>query len=404
MIRQVFLYVSMFLTFYSCDKKLPEIEIYSIELSKHYLSVVEGDLDTLKITFEPETAHHLNFNWESSDTAIVKVNSLGIIKGVGPGIANVTVASKDGKLIDECVVSVVKWTVYKHEYLDYIKCIAVDKDGVKWIGTDDYGLFRLEEEKLIQFFNPSWGIGKNHVNITDIAIDREGNKWISANCHSDNGVAKFDGTNWSTYTSEDIELNGAYVKCIAVDNLNNVWVGSTNGISKFDGSNWTTYNTKNCGLVADYIYTIEIDFHNNIWISTLGGEVLKIEGSDWITYNSSVINIPVGIRSICQDSQGVMWCASPLEGVCKFDGANWTMYDSGFFNEVSIWSITNDLYDNKWFMGSKSIIKFDGINLISYPLNNLTSVDVHCHALAIDSLGNKWIGTHGFGIIKLQDY
>ena len=64
---------------------------------------------------------------------------------------------------------------------------------------------------------------------------------------------------------------------------------------------------------------------------------------------------------IAIDPQGNKWFASAGSGVLKFDGANWTTYNtsnSGLYNKYTgqfnnyILSIAIDLQGNKWFGGA----------------------------------------------------
>jgi ligand-binding sensor domain-containing protein len=40
------------------------------------------------------------------------------------------------------------------------------------------------------------------------------------------------------------------------------------GLAKFDGVNWTVYNTSNSGLPDNYVNAIAIDGQGNKWIGT----------------------------------------------------------------------------------------------------------------------------------------
>ena len=43
------------------------------------------------------------------------------------------------------------------------------------------------------------------------------------------------------------------VNSIAIDGSGNKWIGTWNGLAKFDGTNWTVYNTSNSGLPENII-------------------------------------------------------------------------------------------------------------------------------------------------------
>ncbi len=75
-------------------------------------------------------------------------------------------------------------------------------------------------------------------NISAIAIDAQGNKWIGI---YGVGVSKFDGTNWTTYTQANMVWLVMMSVAIAIDAQGNKWFGTSGGVSKFDEKNWTTY-------------------------------------------------------------------------------------------------------------------------------------------------------------------
>ncbi len=54
------------------------------------------------------------------------------------------------------------------------------------------------------------------------------------------GVAKFDGTKWTTYTFRN-GLADNTVTEIVTDTQGNVWFCTKSGVSKFDGTHWTSY-------------------------------------------------------------------------------------------------------------------------------------------------------------------
>jgi len=70
--------------------------------------------------------------------------------------------------------------------------------------------------------------------VKSIGIDHDGNKWFG----TIEGLSKFDGINWSGFTSFTDNLSQNDVWFIAIDADNNKWFCTgSNGISKFDGAN-----------------------------------------------------------------------------------------------------------------------------------------------------------------------
>jgi ligand-binding sensor domain-containing protein len=59
-------------------------------------------------------------------------------------------------------------------------------------------------------------------------------------------------------------------------------------------------------------------------------------------------------------------------------------------------SIAIDAQGNKWIGTlTKGLAKFDGVNWTVYNTSNSGLPYDYVHAIAIDKKGNKWIGTYG---------
>jgi ligand-binding sensor domain-containing protein len=129
-----------------------------------------------------------------------------------------------------------------------------------------------------------------------VTIDGSGNKWIGTS----DGLAKFDGTNWTVYNIYNSGLPGyGQVLSLAIDGSGNKWIGTWAGLAKFNGTNWTVYNTSNSGLPDDGVLSIAIDGSGNKWIGTNegglavyneGGIVTDVEsGNNYFIFNSKYI-------------------------------------------------------------------------------------------------------------------
>ena len=124
-----------------------------------------------------------------------------------------------------------------------------------------------------------------------------------------------------------------YVTAIAIDVQENKWFGTTGGISKFDGTNWTNYTTSN-GLAYNYVLTIAINSKDNIWVAPAAAiayppyahlGVMEFDGKKWTVYNPSADYDE--IESIAIDAHGNKWFGTD-NGVFKFNGTNWEHFNS----------------------------------------------------------------------------
>jgi ligand-binding sensor domain-containing protein len=240
-----------------------------------------------------------------------------------------------------------------------------------------------------------------------IAIDAQGNKWFGT---WGGGVSKFDGINWTTYTNPNATTSVYnYVTSIAIDAQGNKWFGTWGGgVSKFDGTSWTTYSIAD-GLLADCVYSVVIDAQGIKWIGTQGGGVSKFDDKSWTNYNTANSGIAYDqVCSIAIDAQGNKWFGTTLGGVSKFDGNNWitNIWDGtvpilGCLPGRHTSAIVLEANGNIWFGTENGAAKFDGTNWTTYITANGVGLGLVC-AIAIDTLGNKWLGTYGGGVYKLS--
>ena len=67
------------------------------------------------------------------------------------------------------------------------------------------------------------------------------------------------------------DLPDNHVRALAVDEQENLWIGTYGGLAKFDGENWTVYDTDSSGLPDNRIRSLAIDDRGNKWIGTYFG-------------------------------------------------------------------------------------------------------------------------------------
>ena len=251
-------------------------------------------------------------------------------------------------------------------------------------------------------------------NIEALAVDNQGNIWIgmtpvSGATSSLGGLAKFDGTKWTVYNTDNSDLPSDCIKTLVADSQENIWVGTNNGLAKFNGINWTVYNKDNSGLPTNMLTALTFDTQGNLWIGTFDEGVVKFDGTNWTVYNYWNSGLPKGdVFTFAFDSQGNLWYGtiSPDGGLVKFNGTNWTVYNRHItglsMNYVRALAI--DSQGNLWIgvMFPGQLIKFDGVNWTMYDEKNSGLPGDNLLALALDCQENIWIGTGGYGMAKFD--
>lgn len=309
-----------------------------------------------------------------------------------------------------------------------VNAIAIDSHGNKWFGTDG-GVSKFDGVTWTNYTS-SDGLLNNQV--TSIAIDTHGNKWFGTG----SGVSKFNDTIWTTYDTTNSGLHGQVVSSVAIDDQGNTWIGTFDwgyhgrraghGVFKFDGMNWTNFTSKD-GLAGNIVNGIAIDTKGNKWFATCGisnldakGGVSKFDDTTWTTYDKNNSGLPINaVCSIVTDSDdniwltGGFWKSGPEAGsfltsfeVYKFDGTNWTNYKANGLSGNWVNAIAIDAEGNKWFgttyyqSQKGGISKLNGSAYTSYTTAD-HFVNDNISSIAIDAQGNKWVGTDN-GVLKFD--
>ena len=82
------------------------VPVTGITLNKSSLSLNKDATETLVGTISPEDASNMKFTWSSSNPAIAKVDTNGLVTAVDKGVCNITVTTADGAKIAICEITV----------------------------------------------------------------------------------------------------------------------------------------------------------------------------------------------------------------------------------------------------------------------------------------------------------
>lgn len=199
--------------------------------------------------------------------------------------------------------------------------IAIDSSGKYCLGSLD-GVFCEQNGKWALYLEPGlpeWGI-------LSIAIASDNSIWFGT---YDRGVAHLSGTSWSFYT-ENNGLPSNNANDVKIDKYGTVWVGTNEGLARFDGNKWTTFTTAD-GLIDYSIATIWIG-DNLIWVGGVGGASLW-NGKEWQSFPRGDYPLE-GVLTIAVDSDGITWFGT-YSGLVSYDGSNWKVFnrEDGLMNE-----------------------------------------------------------------------
>jgi len=226
-----------------------------------------------------------------------------------------------------------------------IRTLYIDSDGVLWIGTR-FNLCTYDRNGNFTSYDNIFE--ENNLTpemFTDIMEDKDGNMWFA--CSLDNGVYVLDKstnkiTNYKNIKNDDRSLSFNSTRVIAIDNNDEIWIGTQYGLNKFNKSDGTfTSYTEQDGLSNNFIYGILVDKDNNLWISTNNG----ISKFDQKTEKFITFNVNDGLQAnefngyaYFKSNSGEMFFGG-IKGLTTFDPSK--IKTQLFKNPVTIDSVIN---------------------------------------------------------------
>lgn len=153
------------------------------------------------------------------------------------------------------------------------------------------------------------------------------------------------------------------------------------------------------GIIAGYVHDLKVDASGNKWIGFQRNGIGKFDGSTWTLFDTINSGIPSNyVNSIAFDASNNLWIGT-IKGLSKFDGSSWTNYNvinSGLPDD-SVYCITINGTDI-WVGTKNGLAKFNGSSWTVFTTaSGLTSNLVQC--IAVESSGDVWVGTNN-GLCK----
>jgi ligand-binding sensor domain-containing protein len=227
-----------------------------------------------------------------------------------------------------------------------VSAIWGDGQGTVWVGTN-VGVSRYDGTDWQTFTTENMGLASSLAvegqsllwggnAVSAIWGDGQGTVWVGTNV----GVSRYDGTDWQTFTTENMGpasdlvaegqgLLGRGVNAVTAiwgNGQGTVWVGTDGGVSRYDGTDWSLFTVENSGLASHYVQAIWGDGQGTVWVGTNGG-VSRYDGTDWQTFTTENSGLASNyVQAIWGDGQGTVWVGTLLGGASRYDGATWTNF------------------------------------------------------------------------------
>lgn len=183
-----------------------------------------------------------------------------------------------------------------------------------------------------------------------------------------------------------------------VEAADSIWVTTECRLVKVDKitGNSSFYNHFSGEECFSYRFNdIVVDNNNNLWMGAHEG-LYKFDGTNWFLFDSvPVFNLKV-------DSGNNIWYTR-INLLTKFDGNNFNFFSTSIYSG-GVADLLFDKNNNIWMATYQSgLVFFDGINFTKYDSSNSPLLSNKITALGIDSNNNIWLAGYIADYINFQD-
>lgn len=326
-----------------------------------------------------------------------------------------------------------EFKIYKHdEELEnsitnnYIVDIKQDNSGNIWGGTAN-GLSKIDTKTdLITNYNMNdEEKSLSHYNIGDILITKSGDVLVGTS----DGLNIYNEKKDEFYRifNKDSDLSSQFIRSLAEDENQNIWVATNNGIDKIDIKNNKNIISFKTGhgkfdISENDIYVVRYDPKGYIWAGALK------EGLNRIDINTNEVKQYKNddrdekslsgnhVKDILRDSSGNLWVGTD-NGLAKYNEQteNFATYKNKIYDKTSlvndeVFSIQEDESGLIWVGTYAGISMFDpNTNIEHYkkdPFDENSISDNSIHGIYEDKDGLLWVGTNskGVNVINRKNY
>jgi hypothetical protein len=196
-----------------------------------------------------------------------------------------------------------------------------------WLCTrDGIGRFDTRNKTWLYYGPEDYGLEDNRVNW--VTKDREGNLWFAVQYYSwidgegnyrelNGGVTKFDGSNFTSYSTPEYFEYPADFAYMAMDYDGCIWAASglrnrDSRVYRFFNGDWVEYTADDGlpGLPAKHSYGFLLDRFGKFWCSTTDktGSLVQFKDGKWHPVLPEIHELGMHFpRCIYQDSQNNFW-------------------------------------------------------------------------------------------------
>lgn len=231
-----------------------------------------------------------------------------------------------------------------------------------YFGTKSSGIGLIDNKKVQYFNTKNSTFPRDGANIMD--VDSEGNLWVSASYNGEGGLYKFDGIEFTHFSTNNSPLKSDLITGICCDNA--VIYISGKGVDgrtvfRIEKNDNDEYEWKDLLCDGNYYHDIELDINGNIYI------ICRIPAQSIVQLSNDGIVEEITpekegkeyvYTQLKTDKRGYLWVSKiDLKGseqLSVYDGIKWHQAPDGF-PDGGLESIDVDENNNIWLATEKGI-------------------------------------------------
>jgi hypothetical protein len=168
----------------------------------------------------------------------------------------------------------VNWTIYQDLSEHYwINSIYLESEIKIWLGTTLDGIISFVNGNHIPILQPNFGYPSKTISAID--VDGFNNIWFCflPDTAGGGGISYYDGSAFHNYFPGSPQIN---VNDVYIDNENNKWFATSEGFLMYDAQNISTaFRTYNSLISSNLTISCTRDLNGNVWVTTFASGLNK---------------------------------------------------------------------------------------------------------------------------------
>jgi signal transduction histidine kinase/ligand-binding sensor domain-containing protein len=290
-----------------------------------------------------------------------------------------------------------------------INHVDQDQHGNSWLATEDAGLVKMRDGKVLKIYTTQDGMPSNTVNpkaswiFPSVALeDRKGNLWVNG---AGPWIGRLKDGVFTGYPSANTTAShalpspgsaGSQINKLFEDREGNLWIATEgSGLIRAREQVVNMVSTRQ-GLQAANIYPVFEDRAGAIWLGTWDFGLARVN-------TSAVTNFALGfphanVTAFCQERSGRLWVGT-IGGVFIFEDDKISMTGvPAAFAHQPVNAICEDHNSVLWFGAERGLFQFKNGELT---LREKNEAPGGITVIIEDRAGSLWIGSRS-GLTRLN--